>query len=281
MAIVYLNGEYLPLDQATVPVEDRGFLFADGIYEVVRYYGGRPFQFNAHLRRLEHSAEGARLPLAPAVAELPDIMERLLAQNNLQDTNFYIQCTRGAARPRTHAFPAQPQPLLLVMPQPLYALPPDARTEGVKAITVPDLRWGRCDIKSIMLLPNVMAKTQARDQGAFEAILVRDGIVTEGSSTNIFAVLDGMLATHPSGHNILGGITRQVVLSLAADLGLEVRESAFSQEQMYGAQEVFLTSTTAEVLPITQVDGHTIGHGEPGTVTLRLHEAYGQAVGRG
>lgn len=280
MTIVYLNGKYVPLDQATVSVEDRGFLFGDGIYEVVRCYGGRPFRLNAHLSRLEHSADGARLPLAPAVANLPEIIERLLAENNLQDTNFYIQCTRGVAHPRTHAFPAQPQPLLLVMPQPFYALPPGARTHGVKTITVPDLRWGRCDIKSIMLLPNVMAKTQAREAGAFEAILVRDGVVTEGSSTNVFAVLDGILATHPTGPRILGGITRQVVLSLASDLGLKVRESAFTLEQMYGAEDVFLTSTTAEVLPITQVDGRTIGDGEPGPVTLRLYEAFCKGVGR-
>jgi D-alanine transaminase len=280
MGIVYLNGEYLPLDQATVPVEDRGFLFGDGIYEVVRYYGGRPFHLDAHLKRLEHSAEGARLPLAPAAANLPAIIERLLAENNLQDTNFYVQCTRGAARPRAHAFPAQPQPLLLVMPQPHYALPPGARTQGVKTITVPDLRWGRCDIKSIMLLPNVMAKTQAREQGAFEAILVRDGIVTEGSSTNIFAVLDGALATHSSGTHILGGITRQLVLGLAADLKLEVRQSAFTVEEMYGAGEVFLTSTTSEVLPITQVDDRTIGNGKPGAATLRLHEEFCKAMGR-
>jgi D-alanine transaminase len=280
MATVYLNAEYLPLDQAKVSVEDRGFLFADGVYEVVRYYGGRPFHLDAHLRRLQYSAAGARLPLAPAVANLPDIIERLLAENNLQDTNCYIQCTRGVARPRTHAFPAQAQPSLLVMPQPLYALPPNARTHGVKAITLADLRWGRCDIKSIMLLPNVMAKTQARDEGAFEAILVRDGIVTEGSSTNIFAVLDGTLVTHPSGPHILGGITRQVVLGLGADLGLTVCESPFTLEELYRAREVFLTSTTAEVLPITQIDDRSVAHGEPGPVTLRLYERLGQALGR-
>ena len=278
MAIVYLDGEYLPLEKATVSVEDRGFLFGDGIYEVVRYYGGRPFQLDAHMARLEHSAAGARLPLPPAVANLAGIIERLLVENNGQDICFYIQCTRGAARPRTHAFPAQPQPLLLVMPQALPALPPDARTHGVKALTVPDVRWGRCDIKSIMLLPNVMAKTQAREAGAFEAIMVRDGRVTEGSSTNIFAVLDGALRTHPSGTTILGGITRQLALRLASDLKLNVRESAFTREEMYAADEVFLTSTTAEVLPITRVDEHTIGRGEPGPVTLRLHEAFCQAV---
>ena len=279
MAIVYLNGEYLPSEKAMVSVEDRGFLFADGIYEVVRYYGGRPFQFDAHFKRLEHSAEGAQLPLAPAVAGLRQIIERLLADNNLHDTNVYIECTRGVARPRTHAFPAQPNPSLLVMPLPIHALPANALTQGVKAITVPDVRWARCDIKSIMLLPNVMAKTEARGRGAFEAIMVRDGIVTEGSSTNIFAVLEDTLVTHPLDHHILGGITRQVTLALAAGLELKVRESGFTLEQMYGAREVFLTSTTSEVLPITQVDDRTIHHGAPGPVTLRLYEAFGKAVG--
>ncbi len=281
MAIVYLNGEYLPLEQATVSVEDRGFLFGDGIYEVVRYYGGRPFQLDAHRARLEHSAAGARLPLPPAVANLAGIMERLLAENNLQDTCFYIQATRGAARPRTHAFPARPQPLLLVMPQAPFALPPDGREHGIKTITVPDLRWARCDIKSIMLLPNVMAKTQAREAGAFEAILVRDGTVMEGSSTNIFAILDGALRTHPLDNSILGGITRQLALRLASDLKLKLLESAFTREEMYAAAEVFLTSTTAEVLPITRVDQHTIGTGEPGPVTLRLYKAFCQAVRTG
>jgi len=280
MAVVYLNGEYLPLDKATVSVEDRGFLFADGIYEVVRYYGGRPFQLDAHMRRLERSAQGARLPLAPDVANLPHILGHLVAENALDDTEFYIECTRGAAHPRGHAFPAKPQPLLLVMPLPLHALPSDAWTKGIKAITVPDLRWHHCDIKSIMLLPNVMAKTQAREQGAFEAILVRDGVVTEGSSTNMWAVLDGTLATHPSGPHILGGITREVVLSLAADLELKVHESAFTAQEMHRAEEVFLTSTTSEVLPIGQVDGHIIGPGTPGTVTLRLYKAFREAVAR-
>lgn len=278
MAIVYLDGEYLPLEKATVSVEDRGFLFGDGIYEVVRYYGGRPFQLDAHMARLEHSATGARLPLPRAVADLAGIIQRLLVENNAQDTCFYIQVTRGAARPRTHAFPAQPQPLLLVMPQVLPALPPDARTQGIRTLTLPDVRWGRCDIKSIMLLPNVMAKTQAREAGAFEAIMIRDGRVTEGSSTNIFAVRDGALRTHPSGTAILGGITRQMVLRLASDLKLKVLESAFTREEMYAADELFLTSTTAEVLPIARVDERSIGTGEPGQLTLRLYEAFRQAV---
>ena len=278
MSIIYLNGEYLPLAKATVPVEDRGFLFADGIYEVVRIHHGQPFELDAHLQRLRRSALGARLLLPDAVANLPAIIERLLAENNLQDINIYIECTRGVAHPRTHAFPAEPHPTLLVMPLPVHAPPAEAFTRGVSTVTVPDVRWRRCDIKSIMLLPNVMAKQQARDKGAFEAIFVRDGIVTEGASTNIFAVLNGSAVTHPADHDILAGITRQVVLALAAEQGLAIREQKFTVDQLYTAQEAFLTSTTADVLPITQVDGQPVGDGHPGPVTMRLVEAFQRKV---
>lgn len=274
MTIVYLNGKYLALEQATVSVEDRGFLFADGIYEVVRLYGGRVFQMEAHLRRLHRSAEGARLVLPDAIADLPAIIERLKAENDLQSDEIYIECTRGPVHPRSHAFPAQASPTLLVMPLAIHAPAADARTHGVSAITVTDIRWRRCDIKSIMLLPNAMAKQQAREKGAFEAIQVRDDVVTEGASTNIFAVMDGVLRTHPADEDILLGITRQVVLQLAAELGQEVREEPFTRDQMYGADEVFLTSTTSEVLPITRIDGRKVGSGRPGPVTMRLSEAF-------
>jgi D-alanine transaminase len=271
---VYWNGEYMPLDKAMVPVEDRGFLFGDGIYEVVRYYGGRGFYLDIHLQRLQHSAEGSRLPLAPGVAELPAIIDHLLAANDLQDVNIYIQCTRGAVHPRSHAFPEQPNPTLLVMPVNLNLVPANLRANGVPAITVPDERWGRCDIKSIMLLPNVLAKEAAHDAGAFEAIFIRDSLVTEGSSTNTFAVIEGCVFTHPDDHHILGGVTRDVTLRLARQLGLPVREEPFTLDEMYGAKEVFLTSTTSEVLAITQIDGRTVGNGRPGAITQRLYEAF-------
>jgi D-alanine transaminase len=280
MPTVYLRGEYLPLEQARVPVEDRGFLFADGIYEVVRFYGGRPFQLEAHLKRLKHSAQGAQLPLGSVIADLPGIVGRLLVENNLQDANFYVQYTRGTAHPRTHTFPQDPHPTLFVMPVALGALPADAWTRGVAALTMPDLRWRRCDIKSTMLLPNVTAKQQARDQGAYEAILVRDGVVTEGSSTNIFAVMKGVLTTHPADNDILAGITREVVLTLAGELGLRVREQPFTKPQLNKAEEVFLTSTTSEILPITRVDGRAIGDSRPGPVTIRLFEAFQREVAR-
>jgi D-alanine transaminase len=279
MHIIYLNGEYLPLEKATVSVEDRGFLFADGIYEVVRFYGGRSFQLEAHLRRLQHSAEGAHLPLPQVVSDLPSIIERVLAENDLHDAELYIECTRGAAHPRSHPFPADPHPTLLVMPVPIRALAGHALTRGLSAVTAPDMRWRRCDIKSIMLLPNVIAKQQGREQGAFEAILVRDGIITEGASTNVFAVIEGSLFTHPADQDILGGITRQVVLELAAEIGLGVREESFTLHQLYDAQEVFLTSTTVEVLPITQIDGRPVGSGRPGPVTMGLHEAFQTRTG--
>lgn len=279
MYTIYLNGEYLPLEKATLPVEERGFLFADGIYEVVRLYGGRAFQWEAHLQRFARSAQGARLPLLNALAELPVILTRLTEENNLQDANIYIEYTRGTAHPRSHAFPQEMRPTLLAMPLDIHIPPSEAFTQGLKAISVPDLRWRRCDIKSIMLLPNVLAKQQAREQGAFEAIFVRDGWVTEGASTNIFAVIEGQLVTHPLNQSILAGITRQVVLALAAEHGLTVREEAFSVEQMYAAQEAFLTSTTSEVLPLTQIDGRAIGQGRPGPVTMRLVEAFQMSIG--
>ncbi len=278
MPTVYLNGEYMPLEEARVPIEDRGFLFSDGIYEVVRFYNGHPFHLEAHLKRLEHSAEGARLPLGSVVTDLPGIIDHLMSENDLHDTNIYVQYTRGVAHPRSHPFPEAIEPTLFVMPVAIHALPGDALTNGVGAVTLPDLRWRRCDIKSTMLLPNVIAKQQAREGDAYEAILVRDGIITEGSSTNIFAVVAGVLTTHPADQDILGGITRQVVLALAGELRMDIQEDRFSPDQLYGAEEVFLTSTTSEIMPITQVDGRPIGEGRPGSVTLRLWEAYQERV---
>ncbi len=278
MPIVYLNREYVPLEEAKVSVEDRGFLFSDGIYEVVRFYHGHPFHLEAHLKRLEHSAQGSRLALGSVGTDLPGIMDHLMSKNDLRDTNIYIQYTRGAAHPRSHPFPAAIEPTLFVMPVAIHALPGDALTNGVRAITLPDMRWRRCDIKSTMLLPNVIAKQQAREGGAYEAILVRDGIITEGSSTNIFAVINGVLTTHPANGGILGGITRQVVLALADQLRIDIQEQGFSPDQLYSAEEVFLCSTTSEIMPITHVDGRPIGDGHAGSVSLRLWEAFQKQV---
>ena len=274
MAIVYWNRDYIPLEKATVSVEDRGFLLGDGIYEVVRVYGGRPFRLADHLQRLHQSAAAAQLPLPDNADDLPDIIQRLLEENNVFDSNVYIQCTRGYSHPRQHAFPTEVHPTMLVMLTPVIPLTPGAREQGVSAITVPDVRWRRCDIKTIMLLPNAMAKTQAHDAGAYEAILVRDGLVTEGSSANVMAVINGELRTHPEDTDILGGITRLVVLELASQLGIPLREEAFTVPEMYAAQEVLLCSSSPEILAITSIDGQTIGRGRPGPVTQRLYEAF-------
>jgi D-alanine transaminase len=276
--IVYLQGEYLPVAEAKVSVEDRGFLFADGIYEVIRFYGGQPFGLEPHLRRFEHSAEGTALPLGAVVSQLPGIFEELMKRNGVRDTNVYVQYTRGAVHPRTHTFPAEPHPTLFVMPVAVHVFPDEYYTEGVRAMTRPDIRWRRCDIKSTMLVPNVVAKQQARDGGAYEAILVRDGLVTEGSSTNIFAVFEGVLATHPQNQDILGGITRETVLALAREVGIPVREKAVGVERLYAADEVFLTSTSSEVMPIVEVDGRTIGDGQPGPMSRRLLDVYRKRV---
>jgi len=274
MTTIYLNGKYMPLEQAMVSVEDRGFLFGDGIYEVVRFYGGRPFRLEAHLQRLHRSAKGTRMPLSAAVSDLPSIIERVWAETKLENGEIYIECTRGSAHPRNHSFPAEANPTLLVMPVPLRPPSKSALTLGVATITVPDIRWHRCDIKSIMLLPSAMAKQQARENDAHEAIFIRSGVVTEGASTNIFSVIKGTLRTHPANEAILAGITRQVVLELAVELGQDVREESFTRDQMYGADEVLLVSSTNEVLPITRIDGHMIGEGRPGPVTMRLRKAF-------
>jgi len=275
MPIAYLNGEYVDLGDARVSVEDRGFLFADGVYEVVRFYCGRAFRLAEHLRRLSHSAAGACLSLPDAVRDLPSIIERVLTDSSPSGNGeVYVQCTRGVAHPRSHPFPLDTRPTLLVMPIPLHVPPERALSDGLSVTTTPDLRWGRCDIKSTMLLPNVIAKQQARERGAFEAVFVRGDIITEGASTNLFAVIEGCLTTHPADCAVLGGISRQVVLELAHDLGLQLREAPFTLEQLRSSQEVMLTSTTIEVLPVTQVDGQAIGNGLPGPTALRLYEAF-------
>jgi D-alanine transaminase len=270
MTIVYLNGKYLPVDRAYISVEDRGFLFGDSLYEVVRCYRGRPFHLDLHLERFYRGIEGARLPRSKALERLPSIIERILEENQVEDTNIYIQYTRGVSHPRSHTFPSQPRPTLLVMPVAIHALPDHARSAGVTAETTEDIRWHRCSIKTTMLLPNILAKQQARDREIFEAVLVRDGFVTEGASTNVFALLDGVLTTHPTDDLILGGITRDVVLSLSRGLGLKSEERAFTVEELYGAGEVMLTSTTIEVLPVTSVDGKAVGDGYPGPVFGQL-----------
>ena len=270
MSKVYLNGEYLERDQARVSVFDRGFVFGDGVYEVIPAYGGRLFRFDAHMARLRASlaAIGLPEPLAPAAWR-----EALAGLLDGADQWVYLQVTRGPA-PRDHRFPDRVRPTVLAYAEPLAPPAPAVLAEGVAAITVDDFRWSRCDVKSISLLANVLARQRAREAGVAEAILVRDGRVTEGAASNVFAVLDGELVTPPKGPHILPGITRDLVLELAREAGVPAREGPLDAARLAGAAELWLTSSTKEILPVTRLNGAPVGPGRPGPLFARLHEAF-------
>lgn len=269
---VYLNGQYLPKSEAMLSVEDRGTLFGDGVYEVIRYYGGRPLAMEAHLARLRRSLRGIELDEPVAVAQLPAISDALVRDNDVPDAKVYWQVTRGPAA-REHVIPAEARPSVLVMSYPAPPLETQAPCPAWRAMVAEDRRWSDCWIKSLMLLPNVLARTAAQRAGCNEAILQRDGRVTEGSSTNVFIVRDGELRTHPADRHILGGVTRQLVIELAQAQGLSVVERACTVEQLMAADEVFVTGTTTHIAAITHVDGRAIADAEAGPVTRALHEA--------
>lgn len=276
---VFLNGEFVPYENARVSVEDRGFLFGDGVYEVYRNYGGKPFRYREHMDRLARSLR--ELQIEPPAVDWDWVHRELLARNGLgqADSQVYIQVTRGAAAPRTHYFPpAGTPPTVLAIARATRLPAATLWSEGAAAVTVPDERWGRCDIKSVNLLPNILAKQKATAAGAYEALLVRDSIVIEGSSTNVFAVLDGAVVTYPKGHRILGGITRDAVVELARQEGFRVVEGPILVSDLNRATELFITSTTSEVMPIVRVDGRPIGDGRPGPVTGALHQALRRIV---
>ena len=278
--MVFLNDAFVPAADARIPVGDRGFLFADGVYEVMRVYGGRRVLFDAHLARLERGL--AELAIAwDGAAGLAAIADRLLAENGLSDADatVYVQVTRGAPEKRSHAFPAGVAPTVYVAAQ-AHPRHPDERYEaGVKAILVEDTRWKRRDIKTISLLPNVLANQRAHELGAFEALFVEDGNVLEGSHSNLFAVLDGVARTHPATREILPGITRAVILELAREVGVETREEPIPRDALGAASELFLTGTTTEVMPVTRLDGAPVGSGRPGPVARALQAAYVERVG--
>ncbi len=272
-ALVFLNGQYIPRHQASVSIEDRGLLFGDGVYEVYRNYRGRPFKFKEHLDRLTRSLHELQMEV-PAV-DWVAVHGELLQRNGLAqaDSQVYIQITRGAAV-RTHHFPAPgTAPTVFASIRPLVMQPAFLHAEGAAAVLVPDERWGRCDIKSINLLANVLAKQKAVQAGAHEALLVRDGAITEGSSTNVFGVVDGQVVTHPTGTRILSGVTRNVTIQLARDLGFKLAERPVLVADLNRATELFMTSTSSEVMPVVRVDGRPIGDGRPGPVTLALAQA--------
>jgi D-alanine transaminase len=274
---VYLDGRFVDRARATVSVDDRGFLFGDGVYEVTRAYNGRLFEWERHVRRLTRGLAGLSLALPDKLdgAGLNVISERLLRENGLETghATVYFQITRGVAV-RKHQFPPPGTPPTVFLSAARLVVPDQLREQGAPAVTTADLRWARCDLKTINLLPNVLAKQQAAAAGAFEAILIRDGIVTEGASSNVFAVIGGKLRTHPLANRILAGVTREVVLELAAELNVTVVEEPFVAAELWRASEVIVTATTADVMPVVSVDGRPVGDGRVGPVARRLGAAF-------
>jgi len=281
LSTVYLDGRYVPKSEAAVSVEDRGFLLGDGVYEVVPFYEGVPFFMDRHLGRLRYSLGEVRIDFdAASVAE---IARQLVTRNGLDGTDrsiVYVQVTRGVA-PRTHYFPEKPVPPTVFGYAKEWARPADdVWGRGFTAITVPDRRWTRVDIKTIQLLPNALAFQAAREAGADDAILVRDGIAIEGAHQNFWAVIDGVAVTHPTTNLILAGITRGVVLELAREEGIAVEERPIHVEELARAEESFFTGATGEVRPCVRVDGRPIGDGKVGRVTRALSRAFLQLVER-
>lgn len=275
MSIVYLGGRFMPQGEAMVSVEDRGFVLADGVYEVVPFYDGVPFFMDRHLDRLRYSLDAVRIDFDTAGAE--EVMRRLVAENDLEHAErsiVYLQVTRGAA-PRTHWFPDPPvAPTVYGFAKAWKRPLDDVWDRGFTAITVPDRRWTRVDIKTINLLPNALAFQDARDAGVDDAILVRDGVAIEGAHQNLWAVIDGTVVTHPATNLILAGITRGVVLELARAEGMRVAERAIQLEEIRVADELFFTGATGEVRPCVQVDGEPVGDGRVGPVTRALSGAF-------
>ncbi len=271
----YVNGRYLPHAQAVVHIEDRGYQFADGVYEVVPVYNGALVDEGPHLDRLERSLGELRIAMPVARATLELISRELMRRNELSHGMLYMQVTRGVA-PRDHKFPAKARPALVMTTRQTKPHGEALLTQGIKVIAVPDIRWQRCDIKSTSLLPNVLAKQQAAEAGAYEAWQVDgEGRVTEGSSTNAWIVnAEGKVVTRDAGHAILNGITRLSLLELIREAGFELEERAFTLEEAKAAREAFLTSSTSFVLPIVAIDETPVGNGHPGILSGKLRARY-------
>jgi D-alanine transaminase len=272
--IAFLNGEFLSLDRANVSILDRGLLFADGVYEVTAVANGRMIQHDDHFDRLYRSLESIELTAPLARQQVQDMQLELVRQNQLIEGIIYLQITRGAGI-RDFAFPAQVKPTVFAYCSEMKIVNHEQLKTGVKVITVPDLRWLRRDIKSVSMLPQVLAKQKARSAGAFEAWQVEEGHITEGSSTSAFMVRNGVLYTHPQNQRILPGTVRKNILKLwRDDLKLEIRETAFTPDEAKAADEAFLTSASTFLLSVVEIDGHQIANGQPGELATRLRELY-------
>jgi D-alanine transaminase len=271
--MIYLNGSFIPIEDARISVLDRGFIFGDGVYEVIPVYSHRPFRLTEHLHRLQNSLDGIQLRNPYTDIEWTELVEQIIARNEGDDQYLYLQVTRGVA-PRDHAFPKKVIPTVFIMSSPLVVASKELIVAGVSAITANDNRWSRCDIKATSLLPNVLLRQMAVDSGATETLLLREGFLTEGSASNVFVVKDELLLAPPKSHLMLPGITYDVVLELADkyQIPYEIRE--ISEYDIRIADELLLTSSTKEIMPITLLDGKKVGSGKPGGIFAQLYQYY-------
>ncbi|HUJ09462.1 MAG TPA: aminotransferase class IV [Verrucomicrobiae bacterium] len=271
--IAYVNGKFSPLEHATVHVEDRGFQFADGVYEVVRTYGGQPFAIDEHLARLFRSLAAIELKIPFTTDQLKSIIREGIQRSGFAEAHVYLQITRGRAR-RHRGIPANTEPTIVMTVREMPARPPKLREDGISVITLPEFRWARCDVKSIALLPSILAYQAAKKAGAGDAIFVEDEAVNESTAGNIFVVTKGRLRTPPKSSRILPGVTRDKILEATQAMGLPTSEERITRAELYDAEEIFLTSTTSEITPVIAVDGKTIGAGAPGPISVRIYDEF-------
>lgn len=274
---VFLNGSYVEHSEASVSVGDRAFVFGDGIYEVIRIVNGHFFMEDEHMARMDEGLAGLKINLGEHQRnKIPDIGRKLISMHGLDKDHakVYIQISRGAAWPRTHTFPDPPvEPTVYMSAEP-FTPHTDLHEKGVDAITVSDVRWSRCNLKTVNLLPNTLAKQQARDAGVNSAVMIRDGVITESPNANIFAVKDGVLRTYPATNYILNGITRQAVLTIAEEENIDVNLQPVGEHELFEMDELFFTGTTTDIQPVNRVNGRGIGTGKPGSVCKKIQKIY-------
>lgn len=271
--LVYLNGEYLPLNEAKVSVLDRGFIFGDGVYEVIPSYGSKALRFEHHMQRLQNSLDAVRIENPLSNSQWKTIIDKLIADTDSQDQYIYLHITRGVAS-RDHRFPEETKPTVFVMSSVLNAVDPELLKTGITAVTLDDIRWQYCNIKAIALLPNILLRQQAVDKGAVEAILIRDGNMTEGAASNTFIVIDGVIKTPPKDQKLLPGITRDLIVELAQTHDMPVEETTISEEEFLAADEIWLSSSTKEILPVTKINDQQVGDGKPGAIWRDMFQKY-------
>lgn len=274
---VYLNGQFTDHKEAAVSVADRGFVFGDGVYEVTRVVNGKFFKEEEHLTRLREGLNGLKVTVEPdTIRKIPDISRELLEMNGhtSEEAAVYLQITRGAAWPRTHTFPEPSVKPTIYLSSSKFTPHKELHSKGVDVITVSDVRWTRCNLKTVNLLPNTLAKQQAKDAGVNSAVMIRDGMITESPNANIFGVKDGTLFTYPKSNYILGGITRQVVLDIAHELHIPVVQEPISELDLFNLEELFFSGTTTDIQPIIEVDGKKLGIGKPGPITTKIQKSF-------